>query len=71
MNLAKKIESHLSTLRDSNVHFRFIVGSDRSILDLSDDKHSIDDPAEHHVFVVQEVPLGAGQEELATVSILI
>ena len=66
----EKKNSHLSTLRDRNVHFRFIVGSDRRIFDFSHHQHAIDDAAEHHVFVVQEVPLSTGQEELTTVSVL-
>jgi len=64
------IISHLAALRDCDVNFGFVVGSDRRVLDLPQHQHAVDDTAEHDVLAVEEITLGAGQKELTAIGVL-
>lgn len=61
--------SHLSTLRDDDRDLGPVVGSGRHVLHLPHDQESVNDPPEDDVLLVQEVALGARDEELAAVGV--
>ncbi len=56
--------SHLSALRDGDGDLGPVVGAGGDVLDLPHDEEAVDDAAEHDVLLVQEVALGARDEEL-------
>ena len=62
--------SHFSALRYDDRYFGFIVGSRGNVLDLSDDEETLDDASEDDVLGVEEVALGASDEELTAVGVL-
>lgn len=64
-----RITSHLSTLGYRNGQLGLVIRSRGNVLNLPHDQEAVQHPPEDDVLVVQEVTLGAGDEELATVGI--
>jgi hypothetical protein len=62
-----KRESHLSAFGNIDVDLGLVVGAHRYVFDLPEDEEAVDDSAEDDVLPIQELTLGAGDEELATV----
>ena len=60
----------MARLAYDDVNFWFVVCSHRSVLNLPDHQHPVDDSAEHDVFAIEIITLGCGDKELATIGIL-
>ena len=60
---------HFAALRDDDGGFGFVVGAGRHVLDLAHDQEAVEDLAEDDVLAVEEVALGARDEELTAVRV--
>ena len=55
---------HLTTLCDNNGHLGTVLGAGGDVFDLAKGEEAVEEFAKDDVFAVEEVGLGAGDEEL-------